>query len=238
MKNRKKRILFSVIFCMMVFGSGRVNGSLIAKPGVTSLQTTANDLFEKVRQMEASGGTLGLDATIEEITYVDSSKNGVDVHMARNTEWGSAALLSASIYGTAPIGKSNETTTGNSTGIYQMADGMAECVAGIYNKIRTRTYISKIAAADNRYYNLYGDTITDPSDATIQTAKWKESQKYNACVRENWPIFVRGYNAIFGVILSDGNTGENLLINETGGSSVNGHPLKSTRAVLSIAPNL
>ena len=128
--------------------------------------------------MEAEGGTLGKNANIdmsENGSYLDSSNNGIDVHMAKNTEWGTAAMLSASAYGEAPTGRSNASTTGNATGIYQMADSNYECVAGIYNT--TNQNMSKIKAAEGRYRDEYTESSTEFAKAgdAIKLKGWKVS---------------------------------------------------------------
>ena len=88
--NKKKMKLYSIalLFLLVILlSTTKVEASLQAKPGVASLvNQTANQFFEKIRLMETKGETLGLNANIDSTTYLDSSNNGVDVHMAKNTE--------------------------------------------------------------------------------------------------------------------------------------------------------
>ena len=195
MKQLKLYFMTALFLLITLICTTKVEASLQAKPGVTSLvNQTANQFFEKIRLMEAKGGTLGLDANIDSTTYLDSSNNGVDVHMAKNTEWGTAAMLAASIYGEAPIGKSDATTTGNSTGIYQMADGTYEYVAGIYNT--SDSDMNKIKGADERYRNLYVSTTSITGDATTETEGWRLASK-SGFVVYSLPIFLRSFNGLF-----------------------------------------
>lgn len=180
---------------------------LQARPGAKSLASqTAYDFFRRIRGMEKEGGTLGLKAQIDETSFLDSSKNGLDIHMAKNTEWGTAAMLAASIYGSAPSGKSDESTTGNKTGIYQMADNLWEYAIGIYSDANQHT--EKIKNADPRYYDLYTSTKKEDAyklgDATYETNGWKNAEYKGFIDNSSYRIFMRGMNGIFSV---DGRAG-------------------------------
>lgn len=196
MKIKKSTIVFTVGILTAFMLTGKVNAAVQSRPGVTSLKnTTANDFFVKIRQMEVEGGTLGKKAQLDSTTYLDSSNNGVDVHMAKNTEWGAAAMLAASPYGSAPSGRSDASTTGNATGIYQMAGGAYEYVAGIYNT--TNNYMSKLKNADSRYVDLYTGEVAKRGDATLETKNWKNSSNANF-VNSSYPVFRRSVNTLFG----------------------------------------
>lgn len=202
MKIKKSAIVFTVGILTVFMLTGKVNAAVQSRPGVTSLKNiTANDFFVKIRQMEVEGGTLGKKAQLDSTTYLDSSNNGVDVHMAKNTEWGAAAMLAASPYGSAPSGQSDASTTGNATGIYQMADGTFEYVAGIYNT--SNDDMSKLKNADSRYVNIYTGEVAKRGDAILETKNWKNSSRAYF-VESSYPIFLRSYNALFGY---DGWTG-------------------------------
>jgi len=201
MKHTKKIL---ILVSMAIIGlTTNVQAALQSRPDTSRLvNTTANDFFKKIRNMEAEGGTLGLKAQINTTTYLDSTNNGVDVHMAKNTEWGTAAMLAASSYGTAPSGSSSATTTGNATGVYQMADSSGfEYVAGIYNT--TNTYMNAIKGADARYYNLYTSETSIPGDATLETRNWKGAS-HAYFVNASYPVFLRSYYALFGYCYSNG----------------------------------
>ncbi len=204
MKIKKSAIVFTVGILTAFMLTGKVSATVQSRPGVTSLRNTiANDFFVKIRQMEVEGGTLGKKAQLDSITYLDSSNNGVDVHMAKNTEWGAAAMLAASPYGSAPSGNSDASTTGNATGIYQMADGSFEYVAGIYNT--TNTYMSKLKNADSRYVDIYTGEVAKRGDATLETKNWKNSSNANF-VTSGSPVLERGSSALFGYDNSNGSS--------------------------------
>lgn len=199
----KKKILLIPISAIILgtMFTTTVQAALQSRPGVKSLTgKEANYFFEEIRKMEAEGGTLGKNANIdmsENGSYLDSSNNGLDVHMAKNTEWGTAAMLSASAYGEAPTGRSDASTTGNATGIYQMADGTYEYVTGIYNT--SYQYMSKIKEADGRYRDEYtgtGTTFAKAGDAT-KLERWKGAS-HSTFVHPGYPVFSRSITALFG----------------------------------------
>lgn len=154
MKNKVKNILIlmAIAIISIIAMPNKSNAGLQANKGGTSLaNTTANDFFKAIRRMEAQYGTLGKNAQLND-KYVDTSANGIDCHMALNTEFGTAGILSYSRYGSIPT-SSSDTTTGNASGIYQLGYGKFEYVAGIGTSIRTEMNV--IANADSRYYNKY-----------------------------------------------------------------------------------
>ena len=140
---KKLSIIIVVAMLAVILFTGNVNANLQSRPGVTSLYSkTASEFFELCRKMETSSGPLGLNATIgvqSNKVVESSSSNNIDVHMIKNTEYGAAAILSASDYGACPTGNSDTaSTTGNNSGIMQMAGGKYEYVAGIYNTRNSR----------------------------------------------------------------------------------------------------
>ena len=152
MKKLISKILIIMVLAVMLIPL-KSNAGLQANKNGTSYTITdtiyANDLFIGIRNMETEGGTLGLSAKIQATTYLEEVEegktgNGLDCQMAKNTEWGTAAMLAASIYGTAPNGQSEESTTGNDSGIFEMTNGDGltvsrskghELVAGIWNVV-------------------------------------------------------------------------------------------------------
>ena len=194
-----KLIITMLILLAIILVPNTANAALQANKGGTSLVNTyASNFFKGIRQMETANGTLGVTSSIDtETSYLDSSKNGIDCHMAKNTEWGTAAMLAASVYGTAPSGQSNASTTGNETGIYQMADGKWEYVAGIYSKDSYSYDVGIIKAADERYRNLYTSETSIAGDATLQTKNWYSASNASFVTSAS-PVFLRSYSALFG----------------------------------------
>lgn len=155
MNIKSKKILIIMIAAMLslIAMPNRAHAGLQANKGGTSLvKVTANGFFVSMRRMESQYGTLGKSAVFDQTTYVDSTGNGIDSHMALNTEFGTAGILAYSEYGTIPT-NSKDTTTGNASGIYQLGYENAEYVAGIYSK--NSDYIKVIENADERYFNIY-----------------------------------------------------------------------------------
>lgn len=196
--NKIRKIgIIMVLFIIVVMMQNKTYAALQANKGGTSLKsrTTADEFFKGIRAMEASGGTLGKNANYNaegRTDYIDTSENGLDCHMAKNTEWGTAAMLSASAYGSAPRGTSSASTTGNESGVYQMADAIWEFVATSYENT-SNTYNKVIKNADGRYFNLYKSQTSIPGDATTETAGWLGATNSNF-VNASYPVFLRGYN--------------------------------------------
>lgn len=202
---KKGKIIITGVFLLTIAITGNVNAVLQSRPDGTSVvNKTADQFFTMIRNMEAEGGSLGLKANITNGSYLDTSNNGVDVHMAKNTEWGAAALLAASSYGQAGSGtitfeeeeENGSATTGNQTGIFQMADRTYEYVAGTWNN-ELKSYNSIIFNADSRYKDIYTARVSKPGDATLETAKWKGAS-YADSVTSSYPVFRRGIDALFG----------------------------------------
>ena len=177
---KSKKIIMMLLVIIIMLGLNTIsNAALESRPGKNSWSATANNQFTNIRAMEKSGGTLGLNATIDETTYLDSTGNGLDVHMALATEWGTAAMLAVSDYGNFNSnGVANDSsqgaiTTGNKTGVYQMADTNREYVSGV-TKTADNEYFSIIFSADSRYRNEYSTTNSEyhKGDAIYQTAGW------------------------------------------------------------------
>lgn len=204
----KKKKLMMVIMALMLIITAKSTYAMQSRPdGTSKTNVYANYFFTEIRKMEST--VLGLPTNFDTTTWLDSSGNGVDVHMAKNTEWGTAAMLSASAYGTAPSGQSSATTTGNATGVYQMADGIWEYVAGIWDA--SNDYMSNIRGANSRYYDLYTNQTSISGDATTETAGWKGASLRNF-INGSQPVFIRCWAALFGYYNGYG-------VHDSGGSS-------------------
>ena len=203
---KSKKIVSILILIVILLGFSTIsNAALESKAGQSSWKEYANSVFVNVREMEKSGGTLGQNAVIDETTYLDSSKNGIDVHMALATEWGGVAILAVSDYGNfntnstvSDAGTNVAATTGNITGVFQMADDRAEYVAGLL-KNSSNNDTSVIYSADSRYRNEYTTTASEyhKGDAIYQTEGWYNSNDH-AYVTSGEPLFCRYKYQLFG----------------------------------------
>lgn len=134
----------------------------------------ANDWINKIRNMESDGEVMGLTETKQDDTLLtNGSSNNIDVHMAKNTEWGAMAILSASTeYGKQGEGTNRyvysgsglKTTTGNVYGIYITSNPVWTAAGG--NDFINNTM-------DSRYIDRYdaGTKETKPGDALLE---WHE----------------------------------------------------------------
>ena len=209
---KSKKIMMILLILITILGFSTIsNAALESKAGQTSWSSTSNGQFTNIRAMEKIGETLGQNANIDGTTYLDSSNNGIDVHMALATEWGSVSILAVSDYGaynTKGVVNDKDTkvaaTTGNITGVFQMADERAEYVSGVL-KDGNQNYISKICSADSRYRNEYTTTPSEyhRGDAVYQTSGWYDGGQSNLAyggqsyLTTSTPIFYR-INGLFG----------------------------------------
>ena len=192
-KSKRLLILIISIIALMLLLPTAVNaGGLKAeKPatGISSLKNvSASDFFTLIKGMKSLTGTLG----------VASNASKIDCHMAKNTEWGTAAMLGVSKYGQASIGQNANSTTGNNTGVFQMADGTYEYVAGVYEG-------NVPTGVDAKYFNVYTSTMATspyqgiPGDA-LTAATGYISSGYGSVgwVSSYRPWFLRSNRALLG----------------------------------------
>ena len=119
-KSKKLLVVFAVVLIATVIAPIRSNAGLQANKGGTSLtNTNASQFFDGMRKMETKYGTLGKEAVLND-KYLDTTNNGIDVHMALNTEWGTVALLTDSAFGVGNVVLGTSTSTGNESGIYDI----------------------------------------------------------------------------------------------------------------------
>ena len=183
--------------------SSTVHANVQSRPNATRLTNkTVSQFFVLARQMETSTGPMGLNATIDANGNETSESNNIDVHLIKNTEWGTAAMLAVSNYGGITNATANATTTGNASGINQMNSGF-EYVAGMWDK--SNTYNSVLYNADEKYWDKY---LTSNGyingDGTIETKQWKgASSAY--FVTSSAPVFGRGNSGVFCYYGSHGN---------------------------------
>ena len=192
MKYKKVLYIMITVIILILITPIRVNAGLQANKGGKSLNGVSVDgYFLAIRRMETQNGTLGKNAVLDD-KYVDTTKNGIDSHMALNTEMGTAVILTFSEFGVRPT-SSNDTTTGNQSGIFQLGYGYAEYTAGV-NKNSYVSYVKKIIDGDSRYYNNYtsGKSISGDRIGIFGTSVSYPSEGY--------PITYIGYE---GKMLSD-----------------------------------
>lgn len=199
-KSKKLLVVFAVVLIATVIAPIRSNAGLQANKGGTSLvDTTASQFFDGMRKMETKYGTLGKEAVLND-KYLDTTNNGIDVHMALNTEWGTVALLTDSAFG---VGKgiagtsNNSTSTGNESGVYNLAYENHEYTATYYSYGSLRDCNEKIGNADGRYFNFYSSSMSERSGDALNCFCWLRTS-YGSKIGDYNIIYSRGYNGLFG----------------------------------------
>ena len=197
-KNKKISILIiSLIALMLLLPTGVNAGGLKAeKPNGSTIKSlvsqTAEDFFTLIKGMKSLTGTLG----------VAPNASKIDCHMAKNTEWGTAAMLGVSKYGQASTGNNSKSTTNNNTGVFQMADGTYEYVAGIYE--------GKIPSGlDAKYFNVYSGRTGIPGDALTTATGFVSGYGSVSWVSASSPWFMRSYSALLGTAGNNGSASSN-----------------------------
>ena len=166
----KEKLLISIIVIglICIFTPLKINAALQSNGG-TPVRKDINGWITQIRQMQASGGALGLTDTIG--ADLTSTNTNLDIHMEKNTEYGAMVLLSASGYGNPNKVEDGGTTTGNATGVY-MNINKEWVAAGIAN-----TAAVSMKNAAGRYKNQYtAPTYTEKiGDAVEGVAGWHGS---------------------------------------------------------------
>lgn len=191
MNNKIKILLILVLTAMLVLlvQSNQVQAALQSN-GATPATGNLNDWIKAVRQMQATGGTLGLSDTIN--NNLTSSNKNMDIHMEKNTEYGAMVILSASSYGNPNKITNGQTTTGNASGVVMNLN--TEWVAAARND----TTVGNMSGAAKRYWNAYtGDGSTaKKGDAMGETNGWHGSTDnrwfYHHCIKYGYATVCDG----------------------------------------------
>ena len=204
-------------------GKFEVSGSSTAprvKPGVSSLTSIT------VANMYSAG------KLFRSTDYITSNGiNQSDSHMMKNIEWGAVAYLKQSNYGlgitditindnssytgggsgTSYKTNTEQSTSGNITGVYDMSGGAFEYVMGNYNKTAGDSGLT-VSGIPAEHIDIYSGTSVSAShlgDALGETAGWYIN--YADFVLSRHPWFSRGGNClsggdagVFGFIYSTG----------------------------------
>ena len=169
----KKKLLVAIgiitTILLLTILQGKVNAATLQSNPNTHYKTTsgAGKWITNIRQMEATGGAMGLSETVNTDQTFKEESNNIDVHMMRNTEYGAIAILSVSGYGNSKTipNSTIKSTTGNETGVYYTTgNNNYELVAAGYSG----QVFTKI---NSRYYDAYGSNkIGDALDLKWQGA--------------------------------------------------------------------
>jgi len=209
-KLKNKIILITLIMCTIIGiqGKAQATGGQAYQMNSELTDKTVSYFFELIRAMETSTGTLGKASNIDtENDYTDSSGNGIDCHLEKNTEYGTITLLAASDYGNVPT-NSTTSTAANNTGIFDVLNNGWEYVANIYktsanSSASTTDYNGALIRADSRYVNEYvGDKHSIPGDGIIETDGWGGDTSF---ISSTYPAFERSDHGFFGYYIASGN---------------------------------
>ena len=148
MKKKKMLLLILMMTIGIIVGKGNSSQAALQSNGGSPATKDINGWITGIRQMQATGGTLGLTDTINGTNLTSENKN-LDIHMQKNTEYGAMVILSASNYGNPNHIADGDTTTGNETGV-KMKINKEWVAAGMSDTVAT-----SMKNASNRYKNEY-----------------------------------------------------------------------------------
>lgn len=161
-------IVLLILLCL-ILNPTKVHAVLQSNGG-TAVTKSLEAWMLEIRQMQSSGGTLGLTDGIN-ATNLSSSNTNLDIHMEKNTEYGALILLSASSYGNPSKIADGGTTTGNSTGVVMKIN--KEWVAAGAGITSSSRYVNALGRYKNEYTTTYaakrGDAILNwhGSDSSV-----------------------------------------------------------------------
>lgn len=145
------------------------------------------------------------------ILKLNNKINVSKVHLITNLEWGAITYLSHSKYG---IGTNitNETTTGNPTGVYNMGNTAEFVMANFNNDLGfDDNDNSGFEEIPTEYIDVYYSSSIKGrilGDATEETENWYDS--LHQFIDGNYPFLIRGYNSIFDFSNSSGNANNDI----------------------------
>lgn len=203
MKTKKllKAIVTTVAIAatIVIIGTGESSAALQANQNTQyTKKETPTNWMKYFREMETTGGAMGLSETLKTDLTASSSSNNIDIHMMKTTEYGAIAILSASGYGNPSNEKAITTTTGNDTGIILSTTAGWEWTAGGLSD-------SIFSGTNARYYDAYtssnasakiGDALGTSSTTNPGCAGWHSASIYG-WVYSSYPYFKRGDGGIF-----------------------------------------
>ncbi len=197
MKKKKMLLLILMMTIGIIMGKENSSQAALQSNGGSPATKDVNGWITGIRQMQTTGGTLGLTDTINGTNLTSDNKN-LDIHMQKNTEYGAMVILSASSYGNPNQIADGQTTTGNETGV-KMKINKEWVAAGMSN-----TAAASMKNAVGRYKNQYtapnytekiGDAVATIGGwhATNPTTVWISSKdKYDEVLVRS--CLLRAYN--------------------------------------------
>ena len=203
---KTKLILLTLIIMLatILLNTMEVQATLQANPNTHYKKTdTPTNWMTNFRKMEETGGSMGLEETLNADLTPSSGSNNIDVHMMRSTEYGAIAILSASGYGNSKTLQNSEikTTTGNKTGVYLSGGNWEYNAGGLENRI--------FSGVNKKYYDTYtgarnsarvGDAL---GERTNNGCKEWHSATNSYCVSSKYPYFIRCGRGLFSFDFSD-----------------------------------
>ena len=178
---KKSAIIIAISLIAVMLNTGKSSAALQANQNTQYTKTDTLESWQKnIRNMEATGGAMGLSETINSDLTSSSGSNNIDVHAMKTTEYGAIAILSASSYGNPSNDQAITTTTGNNTGVILKTSAWEYTSGGI--------------GTQSKYFDAYGSQKV--GDALNVCNYWHKASNCSWIVDAGF-YFVRGKGGIF-----------------------------------------
>ncbi len=190
--------------------SSKLEGIWVAKYEASQVSSTTKPKFE------AGASSWRSITTGDMFTYAKGYNETLESHLMKNSEWGAVAYLTESKYGrngteiainnngttyytgggseTAYVNNTNQSSTGNVYGIYDLSGNAYEYVAGYYSGGSLPNGNSFANGTSDAYSTAYSGTIASSAykygDATYETSGWNSDGA--DFVYSSSPFFLRG----------------------------------------------
>ena len=188
----------------------KLEGIWVAKYEASQVSSTTKPKFE-------AGASSWRSITIGNMfTYAKGYNETLESHLMKNSEWGAVAYLTESKYGrngteiainnngttyytgggseTAYVNNTNQSSTGNVYGIYDLSGNAYEYVAGYYSGGSLSNGNSFANGTSDAYSTAYSGTTASSAykygDATYETSGWNSDNAF--FVNSYSPFFSRG----------------------------------------------
>jgi hypothetical protein len=146
----------------------------------------------------------GINSAVYNNPYAGGNRSSITGLCGNHQDYTTSTYEDENVYRYNELGGGNASTTGNVYGIYDMAGGAFEYVAGIWGTKQSNGDYYDFSDVDPKYYDsytgynseMYGDAVYETSINTGGTGSWDFD--YSNTISESKPIYRRGGRSSYG----------------------------------------
>lgn len=189
---KKKVYLLALLATILILGvSTSAYATLKSVPGTSIYSSDHNGYFVGIRKMEAGGGILGLNATIDDLGQETSSSNNIDSHLLKETEYEAIQLLVNSQYG---VQWNNVTSSSSKHILNTIESTTTKNASGIYDMRAYNYYYSSLNSSSDNYGSALASLV---GNKDAYTGAFKEAKSRYLDIREGTPYGADAVMKIF-----------------------------------------